>query len=204
MTRDGDFKHLVRARMHATGERYTAARIALLRQQKEGDTMVPVTVEVMVETLQDQTGEEMKDRQAKMHIKDEHGNPIEWLVAPNDGRQQPWLVLSEIDGDRQLPIACGPVEATAIAFVKQGVKTERPMTHDLLRDVVSAMGEAREVRVTELRDTTFYAELLVIDKAGEERIVSCRPSDGIALALRAKIPILVEESLLDSETAVSQ
>ena len=70
------------------------------------------------------------------------------------------------------------------------------MTHDLLRDVVAAMGEAREIRIIELRDTTFHAELIVVDSAGSERAVSCRPSDGIALAVRAGIPILVNDTLL--------
>lgn len=70
------------------------------------------------------------------------------------------------------------------------------MTHDLLRDVVAAMGEVREVRITENRDTTFFAELLVTDRAGGEQVVSCRPSDGIALAVRASVPILVAEDLL--------
>jgi bifunctional DNase/RNase len=70
------------------------------------------------------------------------------------------------------------------------------MTHDLLRDVVGALGEARDVRITDLRDKTFFAELVVTDRGGAEQTVSCRPSDGIAFALRAQIPILVEESLM--------
>ena len=70
------------------------------------------------------------------------------------------------------------------------------MTHDFLRDVVAAMGTAREVRITDVRDGTFFAELVVIEKDDSERIIDCRPSDGIALALRADIPILVNESLM--------
>ncbi len=74
------------------------------------------------------------------------------------------------------------------------------MTHDLLRDVVAVMGQAREVRITDLRDKTYYAELVVADTRGTEKIVPCRPSDGIALAVRADIPILVAEALFAAGT----
>ncbi len=109
------------------------------------------------------------------------------------------LLLTETGGTRQLPIFCGPFEAAAITLAQEGIETERPMTHDLLRDIVEALGDAREVRITELRDTTYFAELTVTDKADEERTVSCRPSDGIALAVRTNIPILVAEELFVSK-----
>ncbi len=200
MTRDDDFKRLVRDRMRATGESYTAARAALLRR-KEG-VMVPVTVQVRVQNLTDEEMERWSARTIEIAV-DLAGSDAEKMLVLNSGRQQPWLVLSEIDGERTLSIACGPVEAAAVAFAKQGVVTPRPMTHDLLRDVVETMGHAREVRITELKDNTFFAELVVSDNAGQERSISCRPSDGIALAVRANIPILVNDDLFPDRTVTA-
>lgn len=104
--------------------------------------------------------------------------------------------LHEIDGDRGMWFLCATREGVAIQWALDGVPFDRPMTHDMLRDVVAAMGDAKEVRVTELRDTTFYAELVVTDRTGADQTISCRPSDGVALAVRATIPILVAEELL--------
>ena len=95
---------------------------------------------------------------------------------------QPIVLLKEVDGDRYLPIWIGAVEATAIAFAQQGVVPPRPMTHDLIRDLLEALGQDAAARcaITDLRDGVFYAEL-VFDGGIE---VSARPSDAIALALR--------------------
>jgi len=107
--------------------------------------------------------------------------------------QQPIVLLKEATGDRYLPIWIGAVEATAIAFAQQGVVTARPMTHDLLKDVLDALGRPLEaVHVTELRDGVFYAELHL---AGDV-VVSARPSDAIALALRAGAVIRGDEAVL--------
>lgn len=107
--------------------------------------------------------------------------------------QQPIVLLKEASGDRYLPIWIGAVEATAIAFAQQGVVTARPMTHDLLKDVLDALGRPlEEVHVTELRDGVFYAELHL---AGDV-VVSARPSDAIALALRAGAVIRGDEAVL--------
>jgi bifunctional DNase/RNase len=106
---------------------------------------------------------------------------------------QPILLLREADGDRYLPIWIGSGEATAIALEQQGVQPVRPMTHDLLRDVISALGgELKQVRITELQEGTFFAELVF---GGNVR-VSARPSDSVALALRVGVPIHAEESVL--------
>ena len=95
---------------------------------------------------------------------------------------QPIVLLRETHGDRYLPIWIGAVEATAIAFEQQGVKPARPLTHDLLKDVVGALGRRLEqVRITDLQEGIFYAEL-VFDGGVK---VSARPSDSVALALRA-------------------
>ena len=107
---------------------------------------------------------------------------------------QPIVLLREVSGDRYLPIWIGAVEATAIAFAQQGVVPQRPLTHDLLRDVLVALDRPlQEIRITELRDGVFYA-LLVFDDGVE---VSARPSDAIALALRAGTPIYGEGAVLD-------
>jgi bifunctional DNase/RNase len=107
---------------------------------------------------------------------------------------QPIVLLREIAGERYLPIWIGAVEATAIAFAQQGVVPARPMTHDLLRDVLNALGaELRQIRITELRDGVFYA-VLVFGSGAE---VSARPSDAIALALRTGTPIFGAEAVLD-------
>jgi uncharacterized protein len=106
---------------------------------------------------------------------------------------QPILLLREAEGDRYLPIWIGSGEATAIALEQQGVQPIRPMTHDLLRDVISALGgELKQVRITELQEGTFFAELVF----GGNIRVSARPSDSVALALRVGVPIHAEESVL--------
>jgi bifunctional DNase/RNase len=107
---------------------------------------------------------------------------------------QPIVLLREVDGERYLPIWIGAVEATAIAFAQQGVTPARPMTHDLFKDVLDAVGaQLEQVRITEIRDSTYYAELVF---TGGIR-VSSRPSDSIALALRTGTPIFAADPLLD-------
>ena len=107
---------------------------------------------------------------------------------------QPLVLLRELMGERYLPIWIGAVEATAIAFAQQGVVPPRPLTHDLLRDVLEATGnEVSEIRITEMRDNVFYASLVLA--SGVE--VSARPSDSIALALRTGSRIVCSEELLE-------
>jgi bifunctional DNase/RNase len=107
---------------------------------------------------------------------------------------QPIVLLREVTGDRYLPIWIGAVEATAIAFAQQGVIPPRPLTHDLMKDLIGATGnELAEVRITEMRDGVFYA-VLVLSSGAE---VSARPSDSIALALRTGSKIVCAEDVLD-------
>jgi bifunctional DNase/RNase len=107
--------------------------------------------------------------------------------------QQPIVLLRESGGERYLPIWIGATEATAIAFAQQGVVPVRPLTHDLLKDVLEALGaQLTQIRITELRDGVFYAELIFA--GGVE--VSARPSDAIALALRTGTPIYGAEEVL--------
>ena len=106
---------------------------------------------------------------------------------------QPIVLLKESGGERYLPIWIGAGEATAIAFAQQGVVPPRPLTHDLIRDLLEAAGqELTEVRITALRDGVFYAEMVFA--SGLE--VSARPSDAIAVALRTSTPIFGAEEVL--------
>ncbi len=111
---------------------------------------------------------------------------------------QPIVLLKEIDGTRFLPIWVGAVEATSIAFAQQGVEPPRPLTHDLaitLIDELDAVVTA--VHVTHIQDGVFYANLILRDSAGHNHTISARPSDAIALALRASANILSSSELLD-------
>ena len=112
----------------------------------------------------------------------------------------PVLLLTEAEGlGRTLPIFIGAPEATAIAFAIQGVATPRPMTHDLLRDVVEALGASLErVVITELRSATYFAELQLKRGTGTLN-VSSRPSDAVALAVRTGSPLFVADELMDAE-----
>jgi uncharacterized protein len=115
----------------------------------------------------------------------------------------PLLLLQETSGTkRTLPIYIGPAEAQAIAFAQQGFEPPRPMTHDLMRDIVEELGARVEcIVITELRERTFYAEIRIV--AGTSRHnVSARPSDAVALAVRLDCPIYAEEELLDAEGVV--
>lgn len=106
----------------------------------------------------------------------------------------PIVLLREAGGDRYLPIWIGTAEASAIALAQQGLTPPRPLTHDLFRDVVAAFGRRLlQVRITEVRDNVFFAEL-VFDNGVE---VSARPSDAIALALRTGARISCTDVLLD-------
>lgn len=110
----------------------------------------------------------------------------------------PVVVLREREGEhRLLPIFIGQPEAAAIAFALDGVVTQRPMTHDLMRDVVDELGASVErVVITHLEEGTFYADLHL--QAGDRHVqVSSRPSDAMALALRVECPIFATEELLD-------
>jgi len=106
---------------------------------------------------------------------------------------QPLVLLKEAAGDRYLPIWIGAVEATAIAFAQQGVVPARPLTHDLLKDVIEGLGaELTAVTITDLRDGVYYADLQFASGA----VVSARPSDAIALAIRVGTTIYAEEPVL--------
>ena len=110
---------------------------------------------------------------------------------------QPIVLLKEEEGDRFLPIWIGAFEATAIAFALQGVETARPMTHDLFKNVLEDFKVSIErVLINDLIDGTFYAEI-TMQRNDSTLLISARPSDAIALAVRMGVPIYAEEKVLD-------
>ncbi len=110
---------------------------------------------------------------------------------------QPIVLLKEASGDRYLPIWIGADVATAIAFALQGIQTPRPMTHDLLRDILTGTNvEVERVIISELVDQTFFAVIRMVAN-GRTTEVSSRPSDAIALAVRINAPIYAGEEVLD-------
>jgi bifunctional DNase/RNase len=114
----------------------------------------------------------------------------------------PVVLLQEAIGSRSLPIFIGAPEATAIAFALQGVDVPRPMTHDLMKDLLEALGaHITRVVVTEVREATYYAEIH-LDVAGRAVTLSSRPSDAIALAARTGSPLFVEDDLMESAGVV--
>ena len=110
---------------------------------------------------------------------------------------QPIVLLRERGGERYLPIWIGAAEAAAIALSLQGVVTPRPMTHDLLKNILEDLTvEVQRIVVTELRDSTFYATI-ALQRGTDGFEVSSRPSDAIALAVRMSVPIFAEEGVLE-------
>jgi bifunctional DNase/RNase len=111
--------------------------------------------------------------------------------------QSPVVILREDGGERTLPIWIGSPEANAIAMELRGDRPPRPMTHDLLKQLLLGLGgELRRVTITQLRDNTYLAELLVY-RGGQIFELDARPSDSSALALRTDAPIFVADELLD-------
>ena len=110
----------------------------------------------------------------------------------------PIVILRDKDGQRVLPIWVGIFEANAIALQIENVSTPRPMTHDLLRNVIHDLkASVQKVVVCDLQENTFYA-LIYVSLNGDTLAIDARPSDAIALALRARAPIFVEEAVLDN------
>jgi uncharacterized protein len=110
---------------------------------------------------------------------------------------QPIVLLKEKEGERYLPIWIGPVEATAIALGMQGIETQRPMTHDLMRDLLKGLGvEVQRILITELRDGTFYASI-EMSSNGASVSISSRPSDALALAVRMGLSIFAAPDVIE-------
>jgi hypothetical protein len=116
----------------------------------------------------------------------------------------PIVILQDRDNKLNLPIWIGLLEATAMATELEGIKMSRPMTHDLLRNLLSELGAAVEcVQITDLKENTYFAAIH-LRVNGEVRIVDSRPSDAISLALRTKSPIYVDKRVIESSSVLQQ
>ena len=117
----------------------------------------------------------------------------------------PIVILKDKEkGDRVLPIWVGIFEANAIALQIENIATPRPMTHDLLKNVIKDLdGQVERIVVSDLKENTFYA-VIYLTVRGETIAVDARPSDAIALALRTRSPILVEEAVIDNAKSTEQ
>ncbi|OFV92672.1 MAG: hypothetical protein A3G76_02430 [Acidobacteria bacterium RIFCSPLOWO2_12_FULL_65_11] len=114
----------------------------------------------------------------------------------------PIVILRDREGQRVLPIWVGIFEANAIALQIENVPTPRPMTHDLLRNVIQDLkGSVQKIVVCDLQENTFYA-LIYLSLGGDTLAIDARPSDAIALALRARAPIFVEDTVIDNAKTV--
>jgi bifunctional DNase/RNase len=108
------------------------------------------------------------------------------------------ILLKEVDGKKRLPIIIGAFEAQAIALEIEGIKPPRPLTHDLLKQLTDSLGATvLEIIIDELRDNTFYAKI-ILEVSGFSQEIDARPSDAIALAVRAQAPIYVNETVMDA------
>jgi hypothetical protein len=114
----------------------------------------------------------------------------------------PIVLLRDADNQRMLPIWVGPVEANAIALQMENITPPRPMTHDLLRNLLAELGATlRRVVISDLRESTFFA-YLELDRAGERLFVDARPSDALALSLRLRAPVFVDPRVLDQAKSI--
>lgn len=112
----------------------------------------------------------------------------------------PVVILKDPSGSHYLPILIGPFEATAIALALEGAPVPRPLSHDLMRSILETLGgKLQQVIVHDIRDATFFAKLVVV-RDGATLEIDARPSDGIALALRAGAPIYVSDKIVLEET----
>lgn len=116
----------------------------------------------------------------------------------------PVVILKDMEGKRYLPILIGPFEATAIALALEGTRVPRPLSHDLMKNIVSSLNaKVLRVIIHDIRDNTFYAKI-VLENEGSSVEVDARPSDSIALALRTDAPIFVSEKIVLEETVIDK
>ena len=115
----------------------------------------------------------------------------------------PIIILKEIDGDKTLPIWIGLLEATAIASELECIQFSRPMTHDLLKNIFQMLDiEVGKIEVCDLKNNTFYA-LIHFTHEGKEMTIDARPSDALALSLRVKAPVFVEETVIEKSKQIA-
>ena len=122
-------------------------------------------------------------------------------IIIDEKRQDQVIVLKEKNGERQIPIVIGFMEASSIKIKISGVDVPRPMTHDLLLQIIEAMGGRLEkIVIDKLVNNTFYAKLELKTKSGEVKVIDARPSDSIALAVRSKAPMYVSEEVVQKSS----
>jgi uncharacterized protein len=118
--------------------------------------------------------------------------------------QQRIVVLKQVDQERYLPVWIGPYEAEAITIALQEIEVSRPQTHDLVKNILSGLDvKIVHVEISELKDDIFYGTLLLTKEENEIRI-DCRPSDAIAIAVRAHVPILVSEEVMAEASIIPE
>ncbi|MFA5100035.1 MAG: bifunctional nuclease family protein [Candidatus Omnitrophota bacterium] len=118
-------------------------------------------------------------------------------IVIDEKRDGQLIVLKERGGDRMLPIVIGLHEASSIKLKLSGIKPPRPLTHDLLYSTIMSLNAVCErVIIDKLEENTFHAKLMIRTASGEGRSIDARPSDSIALAVRAHVPIYVEDAIV--------
>ncbi|HUO04704.1 MAG TPA: bifunctional nuclease family protein [Candidatus Binataceae bacterium] len=126
-------------------------------------------------------------------------------ITLDPSTKMPIVILKDPDNKLNLPIWIGPLEATAMATELEGIKPGRPMTHDLLRNLISEFGATVEsAEVTELRDNTYFARIIMRTREGKALAMDSRPSDAIAIALRTKSPIYVAKKVLEASSLIQE
>ncbi len=119
-------------------------------------------------------------------------------IIIDEKRQDQVIVLKEKNGDRQIPIVIGYMEASSIKIKISGTEVPRPMTHDLLADVITKLGgKIERILIDKLVHNTYFAKLEIKTKDGELKLIDARPSDSIAMAVRFKSPIFVAKDVLE-------
>lgn len=125
-------------------------------------------------------------------------------IKVDESRNEQVIVLKEREGKRLLPVVIGIAEVNAIKLKLSGIKPPRPLTHDLLISVIENLGaKLLKILIDRLESNTFFAKLYLAVDHGKELLIDARPSDSVALALRAGVPIFVEEQVL-KEAGVSE
>ena len=123
-------------------------------------------------------------------------------LGVDSSSKNPIVVLKEVDGERMLPIWIGVLEANAIATELEGVKLLRPMTHDLVKNILDTVEiKVNKVEVCDLKDNTYYA-LIHITHKGKEIAIDARPSDSLAISLRTNAPVFVAEEVMNKSSHV--
>jgi len=126
-------------------------------------------------------------------------------IVIDEKRHDQLIVLREKSGERVLPIVIGLVEASAIKLKLSGFQPPRPLTHDLLHTTIGDLGaNIEKIIIDKLEENTFHAKVVLKTASGEEKIVDARPSDSIALAVRAHAPIFVEDEIIKKSAIFNQ